>query len=223
MLFSSIFLAISSSIDALGIGITYGLKNTKISYIANIILFSISIIITTFSMWFGNCISNFFTDTITNIIGSLIIIFMGFFMTIQALKKDSTDSNDNLTIPQNIENEKIHSFFIKFLGITIQIIRNPTSSDFDHSKKIDCKEAFFLAIALSLDSFCIGIGSTIAGISSSLFPIFISTFQLLFLKLGYFIGNKLTNTKIFPDNTWSILSGILLIIIGLFKFFNNPM
>ena len=109
--------------------------------------------------------------------------------------------------------------FIKFLGITIQIIRNPTNSDFDHSKKIDCKEAFFLAIALSLDSFCIGIGSTIAGISSSLFPLLISTFQLLFLKFGYIIGSKLNNTKIFPDNTWSVLSGILLIIIGFVKFF----
>ena len=221
MFLNSFFLAISSSVDSLGIGITYGLKKTKISYIANIILFSISIIITTFSMCFGNCISNFFSNNITNIIGNLIIILMGFFMTIQALKKnDLDDCNDkNLNFDENVNNEKIYSFFIKFLGITIQIIRNPTNSDFDHSKKIDCKEAFFLAIALSLDSFCIGIGSTIAGISSSLFPLLISTFQLLFLKFGYIIGSKLNNTKIFPDNTWSVLSGILLIIIGFVKFF----
>lgn len=87
MILNSFLLAISSSVDSLGIGITYGLKKTKISYVANIILFSISIIITTFSMWFGNCISNFLSSNITNVIGSLIIIFMGFFMTFQALKK----------------------------------------------------------------------------------------------------------------------------------------
>lgn len=221
MILNSFFLAISSSVDSLGIGITYGLKKTKISYVANIILFSISIIITTFSMWFGNCISNFLSSNITNVIGSLIIIFMGFFMTFQALKKNNVDNcnGENLSFNENINDEKIFCFFIKFLGITIQIIRNPTNSDFDQSKKIDCKEAFFLAIALSLDSFCIGIGSTIAGISSSLFPLLISTFQLLFLKFGYIIGRKLNNTKIFPDNTWSVLSGILLIIIGFVKFF----
>lgn len=217
MIFNSLFLAISSSIDSLGIGVTYGLKSTKISYIANVILFIISIMITTFSMWFGNCIRNFFPHNITNIIGSLIIVFMGIFMTIQAFKGKKITNSEDLKKP--INDEKIYSFFIKYLGITIQIIKNPTYSDFDNSKKIDCKEAFFLAIALSLDSFCIGIGSTIAGISSSLFPFFISIFQLLFLKLGNIIGEKLTNTKIFPDNTWSVLSGLLLIIIGIIKLF----
>lgn len=213
MILNSLFLAISSSIDSLGIGITYGLKNTRISYIANVILFIISIIITTFSMWFGGCLRNFFPYQITNFIGSFIIIFM----TIQALKKKKSVNVENLQDP--VEDEKIYSFFIKYLGITIQIIKNPIYSDFDNSKKIDCKEAFFLAIALSLDSFCIGIGSTIAGISNSLFPFFISIFQLLFLKLGNIIGKKLNNTKIFPDNTWSVLSGILLIIIGIIKLF----
>ena len=41
MFINSLFLAISSSIDSLGIGITYGIKGTKISYIANFILFLI--------------------------------------------------------------------------------------------------------------------------------------------------------------------------------------
>lgn len=217
MLINSIILAISSSIDSLGIGITYGLKNTKISYIANVILFIISLLVTTFSMWFGNCIRNTFSYEITNLIGSLIIIFMGTFMTIQAFIKKEPSNLDTLNSPTT--DEKIYSFFIKYLGITIQIIKNPTYSDFDNSKKIDCKEALFLGIALSLDSFCIGIGSTIAGISNSLFPLFISIFQLLFLKFGSVIGKSLNNTKIFPDNTWSVLSGILLIIIGILKLF----
>ena len=109
MILNSFLLAISSSVDSLGIGITYGLKKTKISYVANIILFSISIIITTFSMWFGNCISNFLSSNITNVIGSLIIIFMGFFMTFQALKKNNVDNcnSENLSFNENINDEKI--------------------------------------------------------------------------------------------------------------------
>ena len=41
MLLNCILLALSVSIDSLGIGITYGIKNTKISLIGKIILFII--------------------------------------------------------------------------------------------------------------------------------------------------------------------------------------
>lgn len=214
MLSSSIILAISSSIDSLGIGITYGIRNTKISYAANCILFIISFLIATFSIWLGNSIRNIFSEEITKWIGSFILAFMGFFIIIQAFRKEKEVSDFIID-----EQEKIYSFFIKFLGITIQIIKNPANSDFDKSKRIDAKEALFLGLALSLDSLCIGTGSSISGISSSIFPILISTFQLLFLRLGNILGKRLKNTSKLPDNMWSIISGILLVCIGIFKLF----
>ena len=51
--------------------------------------------------------------------------------------------------------QKVYSFFIEFLGITIKIIKNPISSDLNNSNVIEPKEALFLSLALSLDSFCI--------------------------------------------------------------------
>ena len=45
MFINSLILALSSSIDSLGIGITYGIKNTRISYMAKIVLFVISFFI----------------------------------------------------------------------------------------------------------------------------------------------------------------------------------
>lgn len=212
MILNSIILAMSSSIDSLGIGITYGLKHTKITCAANIILFAISLVIATFSMFLGNYIHSFFSDIITNILGSIIIISMGIFITFQAFNK----KNNNI-YNTHIKDKKIYSFFVRFLGITIQIIKDPLCSDLDNSKKIDSNEAFFLGFALSLDSFCIGTGSSIAGITNYLFPILISLFQLIFLKLGNVFGKKLTDLKKFPDNTWSILSGLLLILIGFIK------
>ena len=65
MLINSIVLAISSSIDSLGIGITYGIKNTKISNKARIILFGISFLVTLISLYFGNIIKNIFNENIT--------------------------------------------------------------------------------------------------------------------------------------------------------------
>lgn len=212
---NSIFLAISSSIDSLGIGITYGIKNTKISSSGRLVLFIISFAISILSIWIGKFIKDIFSDYFTNLIGSLILIFMGLFIFFQSVKKNKTSFNK--TFDENNE-EKIYSFFINFLGITINIIKNPTSTDLDDSNSIDSKEALFLGLALSLDSFCIGIGGSIIGINSILFPLLISSFQLIFLSIGNIFGRKLNKKCNLPDNIWSSISGFLLIIIGVTKF-----
>ena len=190
---NSILLAISSSIDSLGIGITYGIKNTKISLIGKIILFIISITITYLSIFLGNLIQNIFPSFLTKLIGSCILIFMGIYICFEALKEKSRSSN---------------------------VFNNPISSDLDNSKTIDSKESLFLAIALSLDSFCIGVCGSIIDINLVLFPFLVSIFQLIFLSIGTLIGIHINKFYRLPQNIWSVISGILLIIIGIFKFFH---
>ena len=184
MLFSCLTLAISSSIDSLGIGITYGLKNTTLTNSAKFILFIMAFIISIFSIYFGNILKIFFTDF------------------------------KNLKIK---DTEQIYSFFIKCLGITIKIIKNPNYSDLDKSNSIDYKEALFLSLALSLDSFCVGIGFSFMNSFSFLFPIFISCFQFVFLNTGFYIGKKINKFSNIPNNVWSIISGFLLLMIGFCK------
>lgn len=188
---NSLLLAISSSIDSLGIGITYGIKNTKISKIGKIILFTISLMTTYISIFFGNIIQYIFPKAFTNFIGCLILICMGIYICYQALKKEKDSQN---------------------------IFNSPISSDLNHSKIIEPKEATFLAIALSLDSFCIGICGAITDINLTLFPFLVSILQLAFLSLGAYLGIHIRNFCKLPQNVWSVLSGILLIFIGLFKF-----
>jgi putative Mn2+ efflux pump MntP len=191
MILNSIILSISSSIDSLGIGITYGIRNTKISFIGKFILLIISIIITYISLFLGNFLKLFLPDFIEGFIGSGIFIFFGSYICFQSLKCQN-DSN---------------------------IFNNPISSDLDNSNTIDSKESLLLAIALSLDSFCIGICGSIININLMLFPIFVSIFQLIFLSMGIFIGRYIHKFSNFPENIWSLISGILLIIFGIFKFF----
>lgn len=216
MFINSLFLAISSSIDSLGIGITYGIKNTKISFSAKFVLFFIALIISILSIWLGGTLKYFLPTFITLYLGNIILITMGLFMVIQSLKEHKKEAIASFDKDiKFVSEEKIYSFFIKCLGITIKIIKNPNSSDFDNSNSIDCKEALFLGFALSLDSFCIGIGFSMLDFSSFLFPFFISFFQLAFLNLGNYFGRKIHKFSKLPDNVWSFISGLLLIIIGL--------
>lgn len=212
MFLTCLILAISSSIDSFGIGITYGIKNTQITSIAKLVLFLISLCVSTFSISIGKFICSLLPPFFCNIIGFLILILMGLFIIFQSFKKaEKTTSIDN-----NIQ-KRIYSLFIKSFGITIQIIKNPISSDLDNSKKIEGKEALYLGFALSLDSLCIGIGNAMLGMSSFIFPILVASFQLIFLSLGLIFGNKLKEVTNIPDNIWSIIAGILLIFIGISK------
>lgn len=220
MLINSLILALSSSIDSLGIGITYGIKNTKISHMGKVVLLVISFSVSILAVSFGDGIKNIFSDFATKLIGNIILIAMGVFVCFQAIRKNAPDSATESSHSDSIhkKEEKIYSFFIDFLGITIQIIKNPSSSDLDLSNSIDSKEALFLGFALSLDCFCIGTCGSMIGISPFLFPLFISIFQLVFLSIGNVLGKRLSQLSHWPDNTWSIISGILLIFIGLLRF-----
>lgn len=205
MLFNLCLIAICVSLDSLGIGLTYGLKNTKISLHAKLILFIISIIITSISIILGNFICKIFEPIFSKILGCLLLCFMGLWIIIQSITNNKEQT------------KKEYHFFIKFLGITIQIIRDPNYSDLNKSNKIEGKEALYLGTALSLDSIGIGIGSSIMGINSFLFPLLASTFQLFFLSIGSFLGKKIKNISNIPENIWSIISGCLLIFVGISK------
>ena len=220
MLFTTILLAISSSIDSLGIGITYGIRNTTILFNGKLVIFLISFIVTLISLYLGNILKLIFPKFVIDYLGSFLFILIGIFICIQALKKDKNNIKDisynEKTI--NKKERKTYSFFIKFLGITIKIIKDPVSSDFDKSNKIDSKEALFLCFALSIDSLCVGIGGSIVGINTYVFPFLVGFFQLFFLKTGNFLGKKLYSFSKLPSNIWSIISGILLITLGIIKF-----
>lgn len=179
MIFSSIVIALLSSIDSLGIGITYSLIGTKLSHAATCVLFFLTLFTSSLAMLFGNFIKNHVSSTITSNLGALFLIFIGIYMILKA--------------------------------------KGATESDFDHSKTIDIKESFFLGIALSLDSIGIVLSSTVAGICSIALPILLSFFQILFLRIGSYIGTKLGKKFSIPDRSWSILSGFCLLLVGTLK------
>lgn len=230
MLLNCILLAFCVSIDSLSIGLTYGLKNTKISFGAKFVLFFIALIVTFFSIFIGDSICKIFSRNLSTAIGCILLCIMGLWIIVQAVtnNKEHSGISPYEAFPQTVplqksdfsymtKNKKEYHFFIKFLGITVQIIRDPNYSDFNKSNQIEVKEALYLGIALSLDSIGIGIGSSIMGLNSFLFPILVATFQLFFLSFGSYLGKKIKNISNIPENIWSIIAGVLLIFVGISK------
>ena len=201
MFFLIIVLALSVSIDSFGIGITYGIRNTSINNSAKIILLITSFVFACISIIFGNFFFAFFPNSIINIISCLLLIFMGIFIIYETYHKFS----------KKYEN--------KTIDITMQIIKNPINSDLNNSNIIEKNEAIYLALALSLDSICVGISSSSFGLPSLFFPILVPIFQLLFINAGIFLGKKILIFNSVSLKFWNFLSGILLIFIGITRIF----
>lgn len=76
----SILLAFVISIDSFGIGITYGMKNTKLNFMAIAIIFVISMLISYISIFLGSIFAAFIGSSFSYLLGPAILIFMGLWI-----------------------------------------------------------------------------------------------------------------------------------------------
>lgn len=188
-----LLLAISLSIDALGIGLSYGIRNISTPFFTKCILLLESIFFMAFFIAIGNHITLFLSHQTANTLGILLLLFMGVWLCYQSTqKKENHDSMD--------------------------MLRNPSYCDKDNSSHIDAKEALSLGLILSIDSMGAGIGAGAAHISIILLPVFTSVFQIVFLSTGIYCGKHLKNCCSIKENTWTAFSGCILIMIALIRF-----
>lgn len=106
MILKCILLALSASIDALGLGLTYGIKNTKMSKISNIIIFAIVFLASSISVLVGHYISLLFSPTISMYLGSSLLIMLGVYNIFKAINKIDSITNFDIDNSNNIDNKE---------------------------------------------------------------------------------------------------------------------
>lgn len=187
-------LAISVSIDALGIGLSYGMRKSKIPLILNILIGFIVFSMCLIGFLIGNILSMFFNDFILTLLGSFLLLILG----------------SQIIIKEIIKNREIKRRNIKYEGNEIYNL-----------DEITFKDAIMLAMAISMDAMAAGISASLIGIKTMFFPILVMIAHVIFLNLGMFFGKNVKNISNIPQNLWSIISGILLILIASVKLLNG--
>lgn len=190
MLLQTIILALALSIDAFGIGVSYGMRGIRFKLMSFLIISIIAFSFSLISVVFGNFIHIIFNADFTSFLSVFILIILGIFVMKKGFDKDNASASGKIG----------------------KILSNPSSCDFNKSMSIEPKEALYLGTALSLDT--LGVGISI-NFYDFIFPIFIVIFQLIFL----FLGISLARQKSFKlsDDKICIISGFILLIIGSFK------
>lgn len=214
MIFSIFLIAISLSLDAFSVGITYGIRNVSIPLISKLVICFMSVLYSGIALIAGRAFYGILPPMAARITGTAILACMGVFIILQAtLKKGDSMAGK----PCVKEKRTLFEIAVKSLGITIQVIRNPDEGDIDRSGIIDIREALLLGLALSVDAIGVGVGSALAGIGSLWIPISAGIFQMLLLYAGTRLGLKLGKSSRLNKKVLSVMPGILLITMAFIR------
>ena len=187
---SSFLFAISANIDNFVVGLSYGISGIKIGFLSSFIISLISFIGTIISMFLSKAIINHMPESLSNLLGSIMLIFIGIWTIVKPLLKNK-ESNS--------------------------ILENPDKADKDKSSHIDPKESISLAFALTINNIGLGVGASITGLSIILTSLLTFAFSLFMIKGGYILGSRYLS-KVFTTRA-TLISGFLIIALGIFEIF----
>jgi len=206
MLLNIIILGITLSIDSVFVGITYGIKGTKIPFFPFAVILVFSILYAGISILLGSYLKTLLSVHIVKIAGAFILTALGLNMIIKPFIKEKAEVSEKKALG-----------LIKYLDMSVQVFRNSAVGDVDDSGVIDIKEAFFLTLALSVDSLVAGIAGGILSFSVWLFPLITGALQTLFLCFGIFLGNELKGKIRLHDKYISVIAGTAIIAFSFLK------
>lgn len=202
LILSALLFSLSSNLDNLVIGIAYGVKNIKIGIAANFIIAVVTSIGTFLSMSIGKYISKLLPSYVANSLGAIIIIILGIYFIIQSIIKLINNTN-----PKELSLKDIND-----------MLQYAEISDLDKSGDINIKEALFVAFGLTFNNLGTGIAASMTGVNITFTVISTFILSIITLKIGEIFGNHVFGRLL--GKYAPLISGILLIILGIVEFLN---
>jgi putative sporulation protein YtaF len=194
-----VVIGLASNLDNAGVGIAYGVRKIRIPWYSNLTIAFISFLATLLSGLFGSWMSVWIQPWIGQMIGTVVIVGVGIWVLLQPYfeKKPAQQDND--------------------AGALTRLLRNPEEADKDSSQSISLGESILLGIALAMNALAGGFNAGITRISIWGTSLSVGLFSFILLAFCAGFGKKFAAEKF--GNRATIISGILLILIGLHQLF----
>ncbi len=226
-LVSSFLMAIALSLDGFGVGLTYGLRRIRIPLASLVVIALCTVVAMGMSMLFGHWLVRWLTIIPTRIFGAVILMGLGGFQLIQALRRHTQVSEASFGTEEDEEElapvmatvdatamlEPVLNINLRALGLVVQVLRTPDLADVDRSGGISLKESFLLGSALAMDAFASGMGAAMTGMGLSVIVVVALT-QLAMLRLGQELAGRIPREFLVRAD---LLPGAVLILVGLGK------
>lgn len=209
-IFSVLLLSLSSNLDNVGVGISYGTRKINIPFYSNLLIAVITGTGTFLSMTAGNEIVNLISPHIANALGSLIIAGAGVWVFIQK----PASGNPNGAGTQCLQKTDISDQSL--LRRMFMILDHPFLADTDFSGHISLKEGFLLGLALTLNNLANGLGAGLVGLNTAMVTAFTVMFSILTIWFGIEFG-QYSGVHWFGRYS-SRISGLILIVLGIYEY-----
>lgn len=192
------------SVDSLTAGFSYGTSRVHIKLVSAAFLVFIPSAFITLMTQAGALLFSLFPSAVLSVLPFLLLFFLGCEKLLESLIRHLAGA-----YPDIIGNWTCK---IKQLNIIFTIYFSPEEANRQEVQVLSGKEAFFLSLALSLDSMFASMAFS-CQVTSLLFLFFAAAFfHFLLFSLGYLSG-LLVSKKVSFDLSW--LSGLFLLLLAL--------
>lgn len=192
------------SIDSLTAGFSYGASKVHIKPIAALFLVFIPSITITIMVQAGTLLASLFPAHFFKMLSFLLLFFLGFAKLVESLIRYLSGK-----YPSIVGNWACK---IKQINIIFTIYISPEDANKQDIQVLSSKEAFFLSLALSLDSTLAGMAFSCQVPSLLFFFLLTALFHFLLFSSGFLAG-ILVSRKFSIDLSW--LSGLFLLLLAL--------
>lgn len=197
-------LTFSSSIDNLGVGISYGIRKIQIRLIHNLLIAVICFLFSEAGILFGLWISSILPGILPVLVGSFLLFIIGIRIILLAIPRKKRVANK--------ASEQVNDArsFNKWLG-------NSSSTDSDQPTYIGFGESIILGIALSANALTNGLGAGLLGLSPHVVSILAAIGSFVCVWLGVLLGVRVAKLRIGPftlGQFGTLISGVLLLVIA---------
>ncbi|MGE7764935.1 sporulation membrane protein YtaF [Peribacillus sp. NPDC096540] len=200
--------AVSSSVDNLGVSISYGIRKIRIGLGANLLIGFICFLMSIAGISFGVWLSKILPGMFPVIIGAFFLIIIGIRIILLATprKKVLAVSHEHSNPSPSMKG----------------VLKNPEAADVDNSGEIGWGEAVILGVALSANALTNGLGAGLLGFSPLAISLTAAIGSIISVWAGVKLGHKLASVRIGSftlGEFGTIISGIIILIIAIRAFF----
>lgn len=202
----AILLVTALSIDAFVASIAYGTNKIKIPFRSVATINIVCTFLLGLSLYFGSIVREVIPGSFVGLVGILILLGLGIYQLFEGLVKGY--------LKKHLTKNKRMNFNLCDFRFVLQIYVDETKADIDQSRRLNTKEAFALALALSVDGLAAGFGSALGNINYGQILLCSLLFHMMAVWSGVWVGGRFAEkTKI--NMSW--LSGAILISLALVR------
>ncbi|MEK8131635.1 sporulation membrane protein YtaF [Paenibacillus filicis] len=197
-------LALSASIDNLGVGITYGIRKIRIGVMSNLLIAVICFLFSASGIYMGQWASEVMPGILPVLLGAFLLSIIGIRIILLAMPRKPRESSENKENPAPAKGWR-------------GILKNPEKVDFDGSGHIGWGEAMVLGVALSANALTGGLGAGLMGFPPLAISLVTAIASFVSVWLGVALGSRVAHIRIASFTVGqfgTLISGVLLVLIA---------